>query len=169
MVSGGRSISVLLPYKCEANMATDDIFESWSFRLVSNPVFAVVAQVFNFWLLWLLVRRPALRGRRSGSTFRVFALWINMIQNYWTHDRRFGYRRYDDERDNAMNIGEWLPVTATFSACLQNNHHHSPGLLRLSHEESRVRLRLHDREGHEGAGPGAGDAPGARRCPRTFR
>ncbi len=59
-----------------------------------------------------------------------------MIQNYWTHDRRFGYRRYDDERDNAMNIGEWLPVTATFSACLQNNHHHSPGLLRLSHEES---------------------------------
>ena len=35
-----------------------------------------------------------------------------------------------------MNIGEWLPVTATFSACLQNNHHHSPGLLRLSHEDS---------------------------------
>ena len=59
-----------------------------------------------------------------------------MIQNYWTHDRRFGYRRYDDERDNAMNIGEWLPVTATFSACLQNNHHHSPRLLRLSHDES---------------------------------
>jgi fatty-acid desaturase len=27
-------------------------------------------------------------------------------------------------------------VTATFSACLQNNHHHSPGLLRLSHDES---------------------------------
>jgi fatty-acid desaturase len=32
-----------------------------------------------------------------------------------------------------MNIGEWLPVTATFSACLQNNHHH---YLRLSHDES---------------------------------
>ena len=67
---------------------------------------------------------------------RLFALWVNMIQNYWTHDRRFGYRRYDDERDNAMNIGEWLPVTATFSACLQNNHHHFPGFLRLSHHES---------------------------------
>ena len=67
--------------------------------------------------------------------FRVFALWINMIQNYWTHDRRFGYRRHHDEQDNAMNIGEWLPVTATMSACLQNNHHHSPALLRLSHEE----------------------------------
>ena len=38
-------------------------------------------------------------------------------------------------QDNAMNIGEWLPVTATMSACLQNNHHHSPALLRLSHEE----------------------------------
>jgi fatty-acid desaturase len=35
-----------------------------------------------------------------------------------------------------MNIGEWLPVTATFSACLQNNHHHHEGLLRLSHDHS---------------------------------
>jgi fatty-acid desaturase len=35
-----------------------------------------------------------------------------------------------------MNIGEWFPVTATFSACFQNNHHHYPGLLRLSHESS---------------------------------
>jgi fatty-acid desaturase len=35
-----------------------------------------------------------------------------------------------------MNIGEWLPVTATFSACLQNNHHHYQTLLRLSHDES---------------------------------
>jgi fatty-acid desaturase len=70
------------------------------------------------------------------GVFRVFAIWINMIQNYWTHDRRYGTRRYDDERDNAMNIGEWLPVTITFSACLQNNHHHSPGLLRLSHDDA---------------------------------
>jgi stearoyl-CoA desaturase (delta-9 desaturase) len=124
----------VMPYRCEANMATDDIFDSRSFRVLSNPVFAVVAQVFNIWLLGLLV------GNLRYAIvlwfgFRVFTLWINMIQNYWTHDRRFGYRRYDDERDNAMNIGEWLPVTATFSACLQNNHHHSPGLLRLSHEE----------------------------------
>ncbi len=102
---------------------------------MSHPVFAVVAQAFNFWLLWFLVddwRFAAVLW----VVFRIFALWINMIQNYWTHDRRFGYRRYHDERDNAMNIGEWLPVTVTFSACLQNNHHHSPGLLRLSHEES---------------------------------
>ena len=35
-----------------------------------------------------------------------------------------------------MNIGEWLPVTATFSACFQNNHHHYPNLLRLSHADS---------------------------------
>ena len=47
-----------------------------------------------------------------------------------------GYRRYHDDDDNAMNIGEWLPVTATFSACFQNNHHHYPRLLRLSHDES---------------------------------
>ena len=129
----------LQPYRAKANLANDGIFESWAFRLVSNPVFVVASQVFNFWLLWLLVRDLRFAAM-IWLVFRIFALWINMIQNYWTHDRRFGYRRYDDERDNAMNIGEWLPVTATFSACLQNNHHHSPGLLRLSHEESEYDL-----------------------------
>ena len=124
----------LFPYRTEVNVATDEIFRSWPFRLVSNPVFAVASQVFNLWLLSVLVHdlRFALV---IWVLFRVFALWINMVQNYWTHDRRFGYRRHDDERDNAMNIGEWLPVTITFSACLQNNHHHSPGLLRLSHDD----------------------------------
>jgi fatty-acid desaturase len=129
----------LLPYKCEVDLANDDIFKSRTFRIVSHPLFAVASQAFSFWLLWLLVRDLRFAAV-IWLSFRVFALWINMIQNYWTHDRRFGYRRYDDERDNAMNIGEWLPVTATFSACLQNNHHHSPGLLRLSHEESEYDL-----------------------------
>jgi stearoyl-CoA desaturase (delta-9 desaturase) len=124
----------LLPYKCEANMADDEILKSWSFRVVSNPVFPVVAHVFNFSLLWLLVGDLRF-AVVMWVGLRLFALWVNMIQNYWTHDRRFGYRRYHDEHDNAMNIVEWLPVTATFSACLQNNHHHSPGFLRLSHEE----------------------------------
>jgi stearoyl-CoA desaturase (delta-9 desaturase) len=124
----------LKPYRPNANMATDAIFTTWPFRLVANPVFAVAAQVFNLWLLSVLVGdlRFAIA---MWVMFRVFALWINMIQNFWTHDRRFGYRRHHDEHDNAMNIGEWLPVTATMSACLQNNHHHSPALLRLSHEE----------------------------------
>jgi fatty-acid desaturase len=57
-----------------------------------------------------------------------------MVQNYWTHDRRFGTRRYADAHDNAMNLGEWLPVTASFSASLQNNHHHFPNFLRTSHD-----------------------------------
>jgi stearoyl-CoA desaturase (delta-9 desaturase) len=125
----------LFPYKTTVNVASDAIFRSWTFRIVSHPVFAVAASVFNIWLLSVLVHdlRFALA---MWITFRVFTLWINMIQNYWTHDRRYGYRRHDDDRDNAMNIGEWLPVTITFSACLQNNHHHSPGFLRLSHDES---------------------------------
>jgi stearoyl-CoA desaturase (delta-9 desaturase) len=125
----------LFPYKCVTNVANDEILKSWPFRLVAHPVFAVASQVFNFWLLWLLVGDLRFALLLWLGT-RVFALWVNMIQNFWTHDRRFGYRRYDDERDNAMNIGEWLPVTATFSACLQNNHHHSAGFLRLSHEDS---------------------------------
>ena len=125
----------LFPYRTQVNVADDEILKSWPIRLVSNPVYAVLSQAFNFWLLAVCVGDV-----RFAATLwllmRVFALWVNMIQNYWTHDRRFGSRRYDDARDNAMNIADWLPVTATFSACLQNNHHHSPWLLRLSHEDS---------------------------------
>ena len=91
-----------------------------------------------------------------------------MIQNYWTHTRDFGYRRYHDEEDNAMNIGEWLPVTATFSACLQNNHHHYPGLLRLSHHESEYDFGFITVKVHEISWFGEGNMPGARRFPRTF-
>jgi len=124
----------LFPYPTQVDVATDEIFRSWPFRLVSNWPFAIASQVFNLWLLSVLVGdlRFALT---IWVLFRVFTLWINMVQNYWTHDRRFGYRHHDDDRDNAMNIGEWLPVTATFSACLQNNHHHYPTLARLGHAE----------------------------------
>jgi fatty-acid desaturase len=126
----------LKPYRCVENLAADaDILQSPSIRFVSSPIFAVVAQSANFCLLWKLVGDFKFAAVMWVGT-RIFALWVNMIQNYWTHTRKFGYRRYDDDRDNAMNIGEWLPVTATFSACLRNNHHHYPTLLRLSHHES---------------------------------
>jgi stearoyl-CoA desaturase (delta-9 desaturase) len=124
----------LLPYQCIENVAGDEILKSRPFRIVGNPMFAILAQALSFFLLWKLV------GSLKFTLvmwfgMRIFAWWVNMIQNYWTHTRDFGYRRYDDD-DNAMNIGEWLPVTATFSACLQNNHHHYPGILRLSHDKS---------------------------------
>jgi fatty-acid desaturase len=125
----------VFPYRCCTNVANDDILKTLPFRLVSNWYWAVLAQGVSFGLVWLLVRDVGC-AFAMWFGFRVFALWVNMIQNYWTHDRRFGYRRYDDPDDNAMNIGEWLPVTASFSACLQNNHHHYPRLLRLSHDES---------------------------------
>ena len=35
-----------------------------------------------------------------------------------------------------MNLGEWLPVTASFSASLQNNYHHFPRFLRTSHDSN---------------------------------
>ena len=125
----------LMPYRCQENLASDPILRSPTFRFFTSPLAAIVLQTFSFCLLWRLV------GSLQFTLvmwvgMRIFALWVNMIQNYWTHTRTFGYRRYHDEEDNAMNIGEWLPVTATFSACLQNNHHHYPGLLRLSHEDS---------------------------------
>jgi stearoyl-CoA desaturase (delta-9 desaturase) len=124
----------LFPYRCREDVATDAIFRSWPFRLTSNYPFAAFSLVTSFGLPWLAVGDWRL-ALVMWAGLRVFALWVNMIQNYWTHTRTFGYRRYDDDHDNAMNIGEWLPVTATFSACLQNNHHHHPGLLRLSHDE----------------------------------
>jgi fatty-acid desaturase len=125
----------LVPYECTENLAKDAILQSGSFRFVANNGFALFSQVFSFSLLWLLTRDLKFTVAMWVG-MRIFALWVNMIQNYWTHTRVYGYRRYDDERDNAMNIGEWLPVTATFSACFQNNHHHYPSLLRLSHDTS---------------------------------
>jgi stearoyl-CoA desaturase (delta-9 desaturase) len=125
----------LFPYRCGQDMARDEILKSWPFPLVGHPAFAVLAQFISYGFIWALTRdwKYALV---LWSGIRIFAVWVNMIQNYWTHDRRFGTRRYDDPGDNAMNIGEWLPVVATFSACLQNNHHHYPHLLRLSHSDS---------------------------------
>ncbi len=125
----------LMPYQCNENLAGDKILKSRTFRVVANPFFAILAQAFSFYLLWKLVGDLKF-ALVMWVGIRVFAAWVNMVQNYWTHTRDFGYRRYHDEEDNAMNIGEWLPVTATFSACLQNNHHHYPRLLRLSHDKS---------------------------------
>jgi fatty-acid desaturase len=124
----------MLPYRCNETLTGDKILKSLTIRVLANPLFAIVAQAFSFLLLWKVARSLKFALVMWFGT-RIFALWVNMIQNYWTHTRTFGYRRYHDE-DNAMNVGEWLPVTATFSACLQNNHHHYPGLLRLSHDES---------------------------------
>src|SRR5438093_1023851 len=93
--------------------------------------FAVAAQFSSFAFVWGLVS-DWVYALALWCSVRLVGLWTNMVQNYWTHDRRFGARRYHDD-DNAMNIGDWLPVTATFSACLQNNHHHHPQFLRLSH------------------------------------
>jgi fatty-acid desaturase len=123
----------VFPYPCQANLAHDEILETWPLRLVSHPVFTYASPLFSCGLLWLFVRdwRFAV-GVWLGV--RVVALWVNMVQNYWTHNRRFGTRRYDDPDDNSMNIDHWFPVTVTFSACMQNNHHHYPYLLRTTHD-----------------------------------
>lgn len=124
----------VMPYHCGENVAGDRILKSRTFRVLASPFFAIPAQIFSFYLLWKLAGSLKF-ALVMWLGMRIFALWVNMIQNYWTHTRTFGYRRYHEDEDNAMNIGEWLPVTATFSACLQNNHHHHEGLLRLSHED----------------------------------
>jgi fatty-acid desaturase len=123
----------LLPYQCGSNLANDDIFKSRSMKIISIPAFSIFSQVASYVVIWFLVKdwKYALA---LWIGVRVIALWVNMIQNFWSHDRRFGSRRYPTDTDNAMNLCEWLPVTATFSACLQNNHHHYPSFLRTSHD-----------------------------------
>jgi fatty-acid desaturase len=121
----------LFPNRCQFDLARDPIFDTWPMRLAASPVFAVVAQFTSYAFVWWLVSDWAY-ALALWCSVRLIGLWANMVQNYWTHDRRFGERRYHDD-DNAMNIRDWLPVTATFSACLQNNHHHHPQFLRLSH------------------------------------
>lgn len=125
----------LAPYPSKENLAKDDILKSWVFLICSSNWFLLSSQIFNFSLLWYVVGDIKFAAT-LWIGLRMFALWVNMVQNYWTHTRAFGYRRYHDANDNAVNIGEWLPVTATFSACLQNNHHHYPSLLRMSHSAS---------------------------------
>src|SRR5271156_2008338 len=46
----------VIPYPCNENLAGDRIFETRSFRLVSNNAFALFSQIFSLSLLWLLVR-----------------------------------------------------------------------------------------------------------------
>ena len=124
---------MLFPYPCVAEMTTEPIFRSWSMRLVSNLYYAVFSQFSSYALLWALTGDWKF-ALVPWAGMRLVAGYINLLQNYWTHDRRFGTRRYQDEGDHAMNIDHWLPVWLSFSACLQNNHHHAPRFVRLSHD-----------------------------------
>lgn len=69
----------LFPYKCEKDLARDEILRTVPFRLVSNPYYAVFSQFASFGLLWLVVRdwKYALV---LWWGVRVFALWINLVK-----------------------------------------------------------------------------------------
>jgi fatty-acid desaturase len=120
------------PYPCRSNLARDPVLSTRILRASSTWYAFIISQVSSFALLWL-VTLDVIFSAVLWISVRLLGLWINMLQNYWTHDRRFGTRRYQADEDNAMNLGDWLPVTASFSASLQNNHHHFPHFLRTSH------------------------------------
>jgi hypothetical protein len=142
------------PYKTDVNVANDAILQTWPMRLAGNTVFFVVTQAGNFVLLWWLVGSLPFATLLWVGT-RLFAVWVNMVQNYWTHEKRWGYRRYEDD-DNAMNIGDWLPVGRHLQRLPAEQ---PPSLTAVPAPEPRglgVRLRIHDGQGHEGAWPGEG-------------
>jgi fatty-acid desaturase len=124
----------VVPYKTETAEPGDAILATWPYRLVSTDAFALFSQFSSYAFLWLLVRdwKYALA---LWISVRFISLWLYMVINYWSHDRRFGKRRYDDDNES-VNIPDWLPVTATFSGCWHNNHHHYPHLSRMTHHES---------------------------------
>jgi fatty-acid desaturase len=126
---------MVFPYPTVADVTPDPIFRTRAVRLVSKLWFGTLCQMTSYAALALVVRdwKFALVcwiGMRGAS------LYVNVLQNWWTHERRFGTRRYPDDGDNAVNIVHWLPVALSFSACLQNNHHHHPRLVRLSHDDA---------------------------------
>lgn len=123
------------PYECKTDMAKDEILKTKTMRLVSTPYFALFSQVSSYALVWYAFG-SWLYALSLWIGVRLFALWVNMVQNFWTHDRRYGTRRYLEDDDNAVNINDRFTVTATFSECLQNNHHHAQGFLRTSHDEA---------------------------------
>jgi sn-1 stearoyl-lipid 9-desaturase len=125
---------MLFPYDSIKSLTIEPIFSSWSMRLVSNPVWAVLSQATSYGFLWLLTGDWKF-ALVPWAGMRLVSGYINLLQNYWTHDRRFGTRRYDDAHDHAMNVVNWLPIALSLSACLQNNHHHAPRFVRLSHDE----------------------------------
>jgi Fatty-acid desaturase len=124
----------LIPNQAKTPEPRDAILATWPFRLVSTGAFAVFSHVSSYAFVWLLVRdwKYALG---LWISVRLIALWGYMIINYWSHDRRFGPRRYDEDDNDSVNISYWLPITATLSGCWHNNHHHSPHLLRMTHDE----------------------------------
>ena len=123
------------PYECKTDMAKDEILKTPTMRLVSTNYFAVFSQFSSFGILWLAFGSWVF-ALTLWLGVRFFGIWVNLIQNFWTHTRAYGTRRYVDDNDNAVNINDWFTVTATFSECLQNNHHHAQGFLRTSHDES---------------------------------
>jgi fatty-acid desaturase len=69
----------VMPYRCQENLANDQILKSRTFRVVGIPLFAVVVQTASFCLLWKLVG-----GLKFALVMwfgmRIFAWWVNMIQ-----------------------------------------------------------------------------------------
>jgi sn-1 stearoyl-lipid 9-desaturase len=122
-----------VPYPAITDTLKEPIFKSRLFRFFNNWYYALFSQISSLGLLWLLVRNWGF-ALTVWLGIRLIAAYIHWVQNYWAHERKFGTRRYDDD-DNAMNIDNILPVLLTFSACLQNNHHHSPRFIRLSHSD----------------------------------
>jgi stearoyl-CoA desaturase (delta-9 desaturase) len=129
-------------YRCRVDHTKDPRVNTWAFRTVSKPYFAAIAQGSSFLFAWL-VANSWLYALALWASVRLLALWSTMILNYWTHDRRFGTRRYASDQGNSVNIVDPMVITATFSTCWQNNHHHYPNLARMTHDNSEYDFGLY--------------------------
>ena len=76
----------VMPYQCNDNLAVDDILRSGRFGLSRIQCLRSWRKpsVFTSCGSWLESLKFALV---MWIGMRIFALWVNMIQNYWTHTR----------------------------------------------------------------------------------
>ena len=112
----------------------DPIFATWPMRLVSSKTYSIVSLFTSYAILFLLVR-DWIYALALWISVRLISLWAYLIINYWSHDRRFGPRRYDDDNDS-VNLTGWIAIVGSFSGSWHNNHHHWPHLARMTHDES---------------------------------
>ena len=115
------------PYGCESDLARDPILKTWALRLTRSGVAVFSSSAATMLCLLLATGCPR------------WSLWVACGVGSGSHgpellDARPRSALGVDDADYNARISALATRTATFSACWQNNHHHYPHLLRLSHD-----------------------------------
>jgi len=152
-------LSLLDAVSVQGKFSRRQNFEVLDFPCGRESGFAIPAQALNFFLLWKLVGSLKFAGVMWVG-IRIFSVWVNMIQTIGPTLEHLDYRRLYDEEDNAMNIGEWLPVTGDFQRVPAKQSSSLTKGFAAKPRQIRIRLWIYYGESDETSGPGEGDEHG---------